>query len=384
MSGENEPLRVCYFGTYRAAYGRNQIMIAGLRASGVLVDECHETLWHGIEDRVQQLNCGWRHPSFWLRLFRIYFRLWRRHSRLPHYDVMVLGYPGVFDAYLARLLSWWRRRPLVLDHYMSLYLIAEERGLVSGQSWKGRLLRMLEALGLRLPDLLISDTAAYVRYHCQTYRLQPDRFALVPAGADDRQFYPRPELGPPEEWFRVVYYGTFIPNHGVPTMIEAARLLQEHSEIRFDFYGDGPDAPQARKRAEELENVYFHGWLDKEALPRHLAAAHLCLGVFGVTPQSLMTIQNKIWEAAAMARPLVSGVSPTIREAFTHRENIYLVERDNAQALADAILELAADPALRERLAENAYRRFCATNSVAALGRQMETVLRSVFESRSA
>ncbi len=52
------PLRVCYFGTYRQHYGRNQIMIAGLRAQGATVYECHETLWHGIDDRVQQVRGG--------------------------------------------------------------------------------------------------------------------------------------------------------------------------------------------------------------------------------------------------------------------------------------------------------------------------------------
>ena len=37
-------MRVCYFGTYRAEYSRNQIMIEGLRRNGVEVIECHETL----------------------------------------------------------------------------------------------------------------------------------------------------------------------------------------------------------------------------------------------------------------------------------------------------------------------------------------------------
>ena len=37
-------IKVCYFGTYRAAYSRNKIMIEGLRRNGVEVLECHETL----------------------------------------------------------------------------------------------------------------------------------------------------------------------------------------------------------------------------------------------------------------------------------------------------------------------------------------------------
>ena len=123
------PLRVCFFGTYRAGYVRNEVVIAGLRAQGVIVDECHSPLWHGVADRVAQAGGGWKRPAFWGRVLRAYWRLLRAHARTPPYDVLLVGYPGQFDVYLGRLLSRLRRRPLALDVLMSLHLIAEERGL---------------------------------------------------------------------------------------------------------------------------------------------------------------------------------------------------------------------------------------------------------------
>ena len=385
MTSPPRPLRVCYFGTYRSKYSRNQIMLAGLRAQGVTVYECHELLWHGIEDRVHQLEGGWFKPRFWGRVLKSYWRLWQKHRRLPAYDVMVLGYPGVFDAYPARLLSWWRRRPLVLDHYMSLYLIAEERGLVTYDSVKGRLLRWLEGLGLRLPDQLISDTPQYVEYHSRTYGLAPEDFALVPAGADDRFFYPRPEVTPPADEFRVIYYGTFIPNHGVPTMIRAAALLREYPLIQFHFYGEGPEAPVAHRLTRELalENVHFHGWTEKAALPEKIASSHLCLGVFGVTKQSLMTVQNKIWEAAAMRKPLISGDAPAVRGVFHDGKELYLVDRESPRALADAILAVAEEPTLGQQLADAAYKRFCDGHTPSALGERTKDILKEQVRGRS-
>ncbi len=373
QTGRTKALSVCYFGTYRRQYGRNQILMAGLRSQGVQVTECHATLWHGIEDRVQQVQGGFLRPALWRRLIAAYWRLIRQHRRTPAYDVMIIGYPGPFDAFLGRLLSFVRRKPLILDHYMSLYLIALERGLVTPTSLKGRLLRFVEGLGLRLPDLLLSDTAEYIAYHSQTYGLRPERFSLVPAGADERLYSPRPELQPPPDCFRVTYYGTFIPNHGVGTMIRAANLLQDHKEILFEFYGEGPELAAAQAAAAEagLSNVRFHGWLAKEALPAMMAQSQLCLGVFGQTPQSLMTVQNKIWEAAAMARPMISGDSPTMRNTFTHGKELYLVDRADPQALADGILALQADAGLRERMARAARERFLAGNSMAALGARL-------------
>ncbi len=240
MAQENI-LRVCYFGTYRARYGRNEILLAGLRAQGVQVHICHETLWRGIDDRVEQAEGGWLRPRFLWRVARAYWRLWRKHRQMPAYDVMLLGYPGSFDAYLGRLLSWARKKPMVIDHYMSLYLIAAERGLLDRRPMTGRMIRALEGRGLRLADHLLADTATYVKYHCRTYGLSPNKFSLISAGADEKFFYPRPEYQPPPGYFQVIYYGTFIPNHDVPLMVQAAKLLTHITKIQFAFYGEGPE-----------------------------------------------------------------------------------------------------------------------------------------------
>ena len=130
VSSGARPLRVCYFGTYRADYARNRLMIEGLRRNGVEVIECHERLWRGVEDRVQAVTGKWKSPAFARRVLGAYGRLiWKYFAMRPDYDVMVVGYPGQFDLFLARLLSWQRRRPLVWDIFMSIYLVAVERKL---------------------------------------------------------------------------------------------------------------------------------------------------------------------------------------------------------------------------------------------------------------
>jgi glycosyltransferase involved in cell wall biosynthesis len=68
-----------------------------------------------------------------------------------------------------------------------------------------------------------------------------------------------------------------------------------------------------------------------------------------------MTVQNKIYEAIAVGKPLISGDSPAIRQVFTHGENIYLCERANGNALAEAILTLWKDRQLRENISRNGY-----------------------------
>lgn len=373
-------LRVCYFGTYRADFTRNRILIGGLRAQdNVVVHECHATLWHSIEDRVEQASGGWRSPRFWWRVISTYWQLFLTHKRSPEYDVMLIGYPGQFDSYLARLLTWWRRKRMALDIHMSLYLVAEERGLIKRSPLSGRLIFLLEKGGLKLPDLLISENSAYEGYYCQQYHLSPRSFRRVAHGADERVFHPRP-LQPADDCFRVTYHGTYLPSHGLDAIIGSAVLLRHRSDIQFHFFGNGPERDRIEKIAmsQRLQNVIFHGFVDMDELLDNLAQSHICLGVFGMTKQSNFTIQNKVWQGLAMGRAVVSGDSQVVRETLTHRKHIYLVEREDAQALAAAISELEGEPELRERIARGGYERFLEGNSIKAIGAATVEALRSL------
>jgi glycosyltransferase involved in cell wall biosynthesis len=369
-----EPLRVCYFGTYRAEYSRNKIMIEGLRRSGVEVIECHETLWRGIEDRVQTASGGWRKPSFWSRVIGAYLRLIWRYLRTPVHDLVIVGYPGQFDVYLARLLSWLRGKPLVWDVFMSIYLIALERGLDQRSAFTINWIRRIERRALRLPNLLIHDTEPYVQWLCETHDLEPARFRLVPTGADDRIFQPAGQPRAADGQFQVIYYGTFTPNHGVQYIIEAARYLTDEADMRakiqFDLIGDGPDRPEAESlvREYDLGNVNFVGWLEPEDLIQRAAQADLCLGAFGTTPQSIMTVQNKLYEGLAMARPVVSGEAAAVQQALKAGHEIYLCQRADGQSLAKAILALYRNPELRESLSREGHRAFVDKYSLAQIG----------------
>jgi glycosyltransferase involved in cell wall biosynthesis len=376
-------LRVCYFGTYRSEYSRNRILMEGLRRNGAEVIECHIPLWTGIEDRVETVESGWKHPRFWLRVVGVYIALLRRYWQIGGaYDVLVVGYPGQLDVFLARLLSWMHGKPLVWDIFMSIYLIARERGLDGSSRLGVVLLRRLEWLACRLPDQLIIDTAAYADWFEETHNISAARFRLVPTGADDRIFYPIPASLQKSAQFTVLYYGTFIPNHGVQTIVEAASLLVDEPSICFELIGDGPDRAAAMAYVQErkLTNVTFVGWLEPTELRQRIADADLCLGVFGVTPQSLMTVQNKIYECLAMGKVVLTGDGSAVADTFTHGRHLFLCGRQNPAALAQAIRDLRIDSDLRQQLSRQGQMIFEQEFRLEPLGARMKAILEQVAD----
>ncbi len=374
-------LRVCYFGTYRSNYERNQIILECLRRNNIEVSICHANLWHGVEDREQAASGGWLKPAFWWRAIKAYTSLLRQYAKVKNYDILFVGYPGQIDVFLARWLSRLHRKRLVWDVYNSIYLIAKERGLDRRSPLTIRLLRIIEREACRLPDLLLQDTQEYVQWLCTTHGLRPERFQEMPIGADDRVFLPT-EFSPGDpHHFQVLYYGTFIPNHGIQYILEAAHLLENEADIYFEMIGTGPELENAQALAGRysLKQVNFTGWMEKQDLVNRAKKADVFLGAFGGRPQSLMTIHNKIFEAMAMAKPVITGESPATRRAFKHGENIYLCHQQDPQSLAQAIRTLRDDVTLRQCLSYNGLALFQAKYDLNHQAQRLMEILNTIL-----
>jgi len=217
-------------------------MVAALKSAGVDVTICHENLWYSIEDREKVTAGGWRSPKFWWRVIKAYTKLIIKSFSIRKFDVMVLGYPGQFDVFLARFICALRRKPLVLDVLMSLYLVASaERFLEGSKNSAVNFIKRAEKKALDIPDLLIQDTPQYVEWLHQIYGITTDRFKLVPIGADDNIFKPTDQIEITKDKFRILYYGTFIANHGLDLLIQAIELLASINDIEFLFVGEGPE-----------------------------------------------------------------------------------------------------------------------------------------------
>jgi glycosyltransferase involved in cell wall biosynthesis len=179
---------------------------------------------------------------------------------------------------------------------------------------------------------------------------------VLPIGCDDRLFRPLEGASPApagDRLFEVLFFGSFLPLHGVEIIAEAARLLAKEKDIRFRFIGQGQTYPRVRAffREHGLANAEFLGRLPLSRLPGEIGRADVCLGVFGRTEKSRRVVPHKIYQALAMGKAVVTARNPAVEEFFIHRRSIYMCDEPLAASLALAILELRRDKGLRDGLA---------------------------------
>jgi len=377
-------MKVCYFGTYDVEQSRNNVIIQGLRQNGVEVVECHVRLWRNTADKIRSVKGGLFNPGLLGRALSSYLRLFKRYTEIGDYDVMVVGYAGHFDIFLARLLTIFSRKPLVFDALLSLTeTIIEDRGLVPRGSLLTRLVYLVDKYSCHLADLVLLDTEVHIRHFQQDFGVRLGKLRWVPVGADEvycRGPLPSPPLlageGNP---FRIVYFGQYIPLHGVNYIIEAAKILEEDPDIHFELVGDGQTYEEASSLAERLQvkNVTFHrAWLSPEDLiADHIITADVCLGAFGDSPKARRVVPIKVFVALAMGKPVITGDSPAAREMLTHGTDAILCEMANPGALAQAILLLKHNRPLREKIAKEGYVSFQNKFSSRVIGAMVKNYL---------
>lgn len=314
--------RVCYVLSYDDPnFPRTKSLVRALRALP------------GVE-----LSVATNRRSNRLRYFETMFALLKLRVRVKP-DCYILGFRGHEIFWLVRLIGWGR--PLIFDELMSPSdaLISEARfGLVGRVI--GSCLSWIEGGILRSSSRILTDTEAQVHYLARRFNLPLEKITVVPVGADEERSIPRrPATSNP---LQVLFYGSFMPLHGIETMLQAVARLRQ-SAIHFTFVGGLGAAAlrrfHARVKELQLDNLTYYPWGSFDDLINvHLASTDLCLGgPFGGTPQARRVITGKTLQCLCNGKAVVIGA--LVEDCgFVDQVNCLLVEQASPDALAEKLL----------------------------------------------
>ncbi|SIT58128.1 Group 1 glycosyl transferase [Mesorhizobium prunaredense] len=276
-------------------------------------------------------------------------------------DVVVATSPQFFTAFAGYVVGLLKRAPFVFE----LRDLWPESIRAVGALREGRLLSMLE----RIEMFLYRKAAAIV---CVTHSfrrilaergIDPAKVEIVTNGADLANFRPRPkdaelegELGLQGK-FVCGYIGTHGMAHGLHTLLEAGAKIaaRGETELCILMLGDGALKTQLKVRAAELglSNVVFLDTVPKAEVGRYWSL--LDLSIIHLKKDNLFqsVIPSKMFESMAMGIPIIMGVKGEAADIINFTQTGVVIEPEDAEALALAILRLRDDPRNYRRMHQN-------------------------------
>jgi glycosyltransferase involved in cell wall biosynthesis len=227
-------------------------------------------------------------------------------------------------------------------------------------------------------DLAIAVSESTAEFTMRARLMPAERTRVVYLGAPLEEFArartgdeiaaARQMLGIPSGAIAIGTITRLMPSKGNRHLIEAApAILQRYPTARIYIVGEGEQQNELQSQVHALglaDYVIFSGF------QRDVAAA-LSAFDYVVFPSLWEGTPLTVFEALAMGKPIVATDADGLVDVLTDGKDARLVPKANAAALADAVCELIARPALAASLASEA-RRTGQRYGIAAFVRKME------------
>jgi glycosyltransferase involved in cell wall biosynthesis len=257
------------------------------------------------------------------------------------------GPAGIAGALLARALAL----PLVGSYHTELTAYADLR---SGQQRLAQAMDLAMSAFYNACDVVLSPSPA-ADEALAAIAVPAQRVLRWDRGVDTQRFDPRLRdeslLG---DAVNVMYSGRITREKGADLLADAFLLARERAmsqtgqRLHLVLAGGGPEQERLRERLGD--SATFLGWLEGTELARAYASADIFLFASATD-----TFGQVILEAQASGLPTIAVAKGGPLSLIEHRVNGLLCDAD-AQPLADAVIELAGSPLLREHLSRAGLR----------------------------
>jgi glycosyltransferase involved in cell wall biosynthesis len=269
---------------------------------------------------------------------------------------------------LALILKRLYNIPIIVDFYISLYdTRVRDRKVVAENSKQAKKLKALDRLLIEKSDILIHPSKHELKYIADLVGANLDfaKVKILPLITEKKPL--ANPIAAPDGVFRLCWWGTYIPIHGLDKIIATLDILNHRGfKFRLDIFGvPGVGDDFYKQMAKEMNlwsEVCFH---EKETfangqLQNYLT--HYCdlaLGIFGDSDKAKNAVANKVIDALAMQLPILTMESLALWEFFQPGEIFTCA--NSPESIADKIVEIAADPVKRIAQAKAGYTRYLET-----------------------
>lgn len=304
-------------------------------------------------------------------------------------DIVVASSPPIFAALAGLIVAKFKRAKFVLD----IRDIWPESAVQMGSIKNGKIIKFLEWLEILLyknSDLITVATPGMVdmvQLKVPGVTLQVE---YIPCGVNipDKSSISSVGVNPFEKEdqgkFCVLYAGLHGYAQKLTTIIEAASLLRDRSDIVFYFVGTGPDKDQVMRYASDLKlsNIKF-----LDPVPRDVIRRYYVFAGCGIVPlQDLKIFKNvfpsKTFELMSYGVPSIVGVGGEIAKVIDASKAGQSVMAENAEQYAAAIERYASDPEYLLDTKHNAYEAAKRSFDYKVINQKFEDMLLNIHEGK--
>ncbi len=299
-----------------------------------------------------------------------------RGMALPRPDVIIATSPQL----LVGLSGWWlafsRQIPFVFEVRDLWPESLTAVGMGNEDSLLHHALSGIARFLYERCDQIVVVSPAFAEPLIHNWRVPAEKIAVVENGVETDLFAPqsepsnlalRRELNA-EGKFLICYAGTMGMAHGLETLLDSAEQLRHRNrDVQFLLVGEGAEKQRIKALAQsrDLANVQFLDQQPREKIPAIISACDGCLVLLKKTDVFKTVIPTKMLEFMSCARPVILGVEGQARQIVEQAGAGLAIEPENAEALTQAIEQLAADRELaaalgkkgREYIVQNFSRR---------------------------
>lgn len=237
-------------------------------------------------------------------------------------EIIVATSPQFFTAISGRWLSFFKRTPWIME----IRDLWPETIAAVGAMNKGRVYRALERLELRLYKsasklIVVTDT---FKKKITARGIAPNKISVHKNGVILEKFKPGPKdmellqaMPELEGKFVFAYIGTHGMTHGLDFVLKAIKKFENSNpEMHFLFIGEGAEKQNLVELSKKLKlsNITFHPLVSKDVISRYLSLMDVSLVNLRKSDTFKTVIPSKIFEAAALQKPILLGLEGETKE----------------------------------------------------------------------
>jgi len=314
-------------------------------SGGVTVFRC--PLW--VPQKVTALNRVVHLASFAFSSFSVlllqYF--WQPHIVLNIAPALLSSPVSLIGSVLFQAKAWLHFQDFELDAAYNLGILRMRK--------LGKMVVSAERWMLKRFDRISTISNQMVK-NLHLKGVDQSRIVLFPNWVDPEAIYPlngsnpiRHELGISNDTIVALYAGNMGQKQGIEILVEVARSLESHANIKFVFCGEGSSSSRLHFLTSDLKNVICLPLQSIDRLNNLLSLADIHL-----LPQRAdaadLVMPSKLTGIFASGRPVVATANPDTEVARVVQERGLIVRPNDVEGFSKSLLFLATNPEKRKKL----------------------------------